>query len=91
MTIKRQFVFVILLGSVCAGLVCRAGTWYVSALGDDAGGGTAWPAAKRTIQAAIASAAAGDTVLATNGVSEFTSQVTIEKPVEVRSVNHKED
>ena len=87
MTNRRRTGFATWLGGVCAGLVCQAGTWYVSPLGGDAGHGAGWPSAQRTIQAAVDLAVAGDTVLVTNGVYALSRQVTIEKPVEVRSVN----
>ena len=78
-------------------LPARAATWYVATNGSDAATGTTWAEAKQTIQAAVDLAAAGDTVLVSNGVYatgvtvtpgfESSNRVVITKNIHVRSVN----
>jgi hypothetical protein len=67
---------------------------------DDTGDGSSWATAKQTIQAAVTVAAAGDTVLVTNGIYNVGASVTpgysvsnrvvINKAITVRSVNGAE-
>ncbi|MCX7846620.1 MAG: PKD domain-containing protein, partial [bacterium] len=64
---------------------------------DDSGNGLSWATAKKTIQAAVDAASAGDTVLVTNGVyatgqrlllgTACWNRVVITKDITVRSVN----
>lgn len=68
---------------------------YVAPNGLDTDPGTSWASSKKTIQAAIDAAAAGDTVLVSNGVyatggtylDTVTNRVVINKPITVQSVN----
>ena len=69
MKIRRNLNTCLFAALVAAGASAFASTYYVDASRpDDAGGGTSWPTAKKTIQAAIDLTASGDLVLVTNGV-----------------------
>ncbi len=80
--------------------VAQAAVWYVSPSGSDAADGTNWATAKATIQAGVNAAAAGDTVLVTNGWyetggqkasgSSLTNRVCVTQAVAVVSVNGPE-
>lgn len=61
-------------------------TWYADAVnGSDAGAGTSWRTAKRTLQAAIDLAVDGDEILVADGI--FAPIVTDNKAIVIRSVN----
>jgi hypothetical protein len=63
-----------------------ADTHYVNAARpDDSGDGISWGTAEKTIQAAVAEAAAGDTIVVTNGIYARIS--TANKAVTIQSVN----
>ena len=64
-------------------------TWHVNAMRfDDSGTGRGWITAKKTIQAAIDLAIAGDTIVVTNGIYEPFS--TDNKTITIQSVNGAE-
>ncbi|MFA5688804.1 MAG: hypothetical protein WC959_06635, partial [Kiritimatiellales bacterium] len=66
--------------------VCSAATYYVDASrADDSGDGQSWAAAKKTIQAAINAAGAGDEIIVTNGT--YAPISTDNKAITIRSVN----
>ena len=75
----------------------RAGTLYVAPGGGHVAPFDAWSNAAHDLQSAIDAAAAGDTILVSNGLyniggrpaagAALTNRVTIDKPVAVRSVN----
>jgi len=61
-------------------------TWYVNASRpSDSGDGTSWATAKRTIQAAVDLAVAGNTVIVTNGT--YAPISTANKAITIQSVN----
>jgi hypothetical protein len=64
-----HLIIVVVLAAIgLAGVAAQAATWYADAArSDDAGDGLSWDAAKRTIGAAIAASAAGDTILVKYG------------------------
>lgn len=67
-------------------------TVYVDAnQADDSGDGTSWATAKKTIQAAINLAAVDATVWVTNGVYSPSSEITLIRPLTVRSVDGAEE
>jgi len=76
--------------------VQRYCAWYVATNGNDAADGTSWATAKKTIQAGVDSASAGDTVWVSNGVYSsggraiqeyvLTNLVAIDKPITVESI-----
>ncbi|MHA1129129.1 MAG: BACON domain-containing protein, partial [Alphaproteobacteria bacterium] len=70
-------------------LVLMADTIYVSAsTGNDSASGFSWDTAKATIQAGVdALGMPGGTVLVSNGVYLLSSEVLIDKPLTLRSVN----
>jgi len=91
-------VFCILVLTVAAMLRVSAATYYVDASrANDAGAGTSWGTAKKTIQAAVGLTRAGDTVLVTNGIYNtgatvtpgyaLNNRVVITNAVTVRSIN----
>jgi hypothetical protein len=82
--IKLTMVAVLL---IAGGISVRAGIRYVSPTGNDANAGTSWAAAKLTVQAAVATAVTGDTVLVTNGVYALTSAINITNAIVLTSVN----
>ncbi len=90
--------FVLLIGLTFGILqVAQAATYYVATNGDDGASGDDWANAKWSIQGAINVAAAGDTVLVSNGVYSTGTYVTpgglcsnrvaITNAIAVRSVN----
>jgi hypothetical protein len=74
---------------VCLGWATSsfASIFYVRPTGSDASPGTSWPSAKKTIQAAINAASAGDTVIVNDGTYALTSPITISKAIVLSSVN----
>jgi hypothetical protein len=74
---------------VCLGWATSsfASIFYVKPTGSDANSGTSWPSAKKTIQAAINAARAGDTVIVNDGTYALTSSVTIPSAIVLSSVN----
>ena len=71
-TKRRGAGWLSMLGIAAMGLLAvtsQAATYYVDAnRPGDSGGGTSWTTAKKTIQAAVNIAAAGDQLVVTNGV-----------------------
>ncbi|MCL1857295.1 MAG: hypothetical protein FWF84_06645, partial [Kiritimatiellaeota bacterium] len=64
----------------------QAGDWYVSAAyGNDADDGRSWATAKKSIQAAVSAAAAGEKVVVWNGT--YAPIVTSNKRIVIESVN----
>lgn len=59
-------------------------TWYVSPDGTDGAAGDSWQSPVRRIQAAVAAASAGDTVVLSNGVYALTEPVLIDKKLAIR-------
>ncbi|HWX15018.1 MAG TPA: choice-of-anchor Q domain-containing protein [Chthoniobacterales bacterium] len=78
-----------LLFLVCLGWATSsfASIFYVRPTGSDANSGTSWPSAKKTIQAAINAASAGDTVIVNDGTYTLTSPITISSAIVLSSVN----
>ena len=81
--------------AMCAGFAlaaapAAAATWHVDAARpDDSGDGASWATAKRTIQAAVLAAAAGDAILVTNGV--YGPIATANKAIAITSVEGPEE
>ena len=48
---------------------------------------SSWNTASTTIQDAVIAASEGDTILVTNGVYRLTSEIVVDKTIEIRSVN----
>lgn len=69
------------------GFSARSAIQYVGPTGSDTNSGTSWAAAKRTVQAAVAGATTGDTVLVTNGVYALTGPIDITNVIVLTSVN----
>ena len=82
---KSRFALAIL--SLAASLTHAQTAWYVSPDGDD-GDGKTWATAKRTIQAAIDIASAGDTITVTNGT--YAPIATANLAITIHSVNGAE-
>ncbi|NMA45523.1 MAG: hypothetical protein GX945_03070 [Lentisphaerae bacterium] len=81
---RRSLLMILTLLLVAA--VQAANTWHVDATRpDDDGDGHSWESAKKTIQAAIDGAEAGDTILVTDGMYEAIT--TAGKAIVIRSVN----
>jgi len=88
------FAALILCGAISP---AQAATWYVATNGDDVATGTNWPTAKRTIQAAVDTASAGDTVQVAEGLYNYGGRaapgellsniVLIDKALTVESVS----
>ena len=60
---------------------------YVTTSGDDANSGMSWADAKATIQAGVDAAIEGGTVWVSNGTYSITSQIAVDSPMTIRSVN----
>ena len=93
---RKSFCAVSGLYLMVAGL-SNATTIYVDGVGgSDVSSGLSWPQAKKTIQAGVNVAGAGDTVLVADGTyatggravyGAMTNRVAIDRPITVRSVN----
>ncbi len=96
---KTNFTAILAICLLGATGLRAATTYYVSPYGDDSAAGTSWSGALTTIQAAVNKAAAGDTVVVTNGTYslggivttngtyQLNNRVYITKDITVKSVN----
>ncbi len=85
MNIRR--LFVMLVGLLWCALVSRADTHYVSLDGTNNPPYTTWAGAATQIQWAINAAAAGETVLVSNGTYNLTNQISLTNNITVQSLN----
>jgi predicted outer membrane repeat protein len=78
---RRQWAIVFVMGGVLAGGtgVVQGGTIHVSTSGNDANDGLTWPTAKRTVQAGLNTAVAGDQVWAAAGT--YVERITLKNGV----------
>ena len=67
--------------------IADATTWFVATNGVDTNGGTSWGAAFRTISNGVAHAAAGQTVMVSNGTYNVGVAITITNAIQVRGTN----
>jgi hypothetical protein len=84
---KAIFVSACVVGLLSGGRAGSATIRYVSPSGNDNNAGTSWALAKQSVQAAVMTSAAGDTVVVSNGTYLLSSPVTISNAIQVISVN----
>jgi hypothetical protein len=84
---QLRFVPAVIIAAMASIAVARGGTNYVSPDGLHVYPYTNWATAATSVHAAVEAADPGGTVLVTNGTYQFHSELFIDKPVVVRSVN----